>query len=44
MFSTGIGLGITRSIVDPFHRFLLKEGFFEYFGIVIEKPTNRIEE
>ena len=44
MFSTGIGLGITRSLTDPYHRFLLREGFWEYFGIIIPQPKQRIEE
>ena len=41
MFSTGIVLGTVRSLVDPYHFYIIQSAVLEWFGIIMDLPKNK---
>ena len=44
MFLTGIVLGTVRTLVDPYHRFIILSGIAEWFGHIMSMPTEKEQE
>ena len=41
MFLTGIVLGTVRSLVDPYHLYIIRSAISEWFGIIMDLPKNK---